>query len=76
MKDVKMAVLKSCLCCSLLTGSILTGITTTVLYLMSFALELWWIVDAGRVSKYKDPGDLKEYRLPIPAYVLALAYFR
>jgi len=70
-----MATLKSCLCCSLLTGSILTGITTTVLYLMSFALELWWIVDAGRNSNYKDPGDLKEYRLPIPAYVLALAYF-
>ena len=43
---------------------------------MSFALELWWIVDAGRISKYQDPGDLKEYRLPIPAYVLALAYFR
>ena len=71
-----MATLNSCLCCSLLTGSILTGITSTVLYLMSFALELWWIIDSGRMSEYQDPGDLKEYRLPIPAYILALAYFR
>lgn len=57
-----MAVLTSCLCCSLLTGSIFIGITSMVLYLMSFGLELWWIVEA-------------EVRLPIPAYLLALTYF-
>ena len=72
--SINMAVLNSCLCCSLLTGSILTGITSTVLYLMSFALELWWIVDAGGISNHRE--DVKEYRLPIPAYVLALSYFR
>lgn len=32
------------------------------LYLMSFGLELWWIIEA-------------EVRLPIPAYLLALTYF-
>lgn len=32
-----------------------------LLYLMSFGLELWWIIEA-------------EVRLPIPAYLLALSY--
>ena len=71
-----MAVLNSCMCCSLLTGSILTGVTSTVLYLMSFGLELWWIVDAGGASNEKQLNDIIEQRLPIPAYVLALSYFR
>jgi len=33
-----------------------------VLYLMSFGIELWWIIEA-------------EVRLPIPAYLLALSFF-
>lgn len=33
-----------------------------VLYLMSFGIELWWIIEV-------------EVRLPIPAYLLALSYF-
>jgi len=57
-----MALLSSCLCCSLLTASIFFGITSMVLYLMSFGIELWWIIEA-------------EVRLPIPAYLLALSFF-
>merc|ERR1712051_362405 len=57
-----MALLSTCLCCSLLTASIFFGITSMVLYLMSFGIELWWIIEA-------------EVRLPIPAYLLALSFF-
>jgi len=61
-KNIKMALLSTCLCCSLLTASIFFGITSMVLYLMSFGIELWWIIEA-------------EVRLPIPAYLLALSFF-
>ncbi|TRY73361.1 hypothetical protein TCAL_06017 [Tigriopus californicus] len=54
--------ISSCICCSLLTGCIFTGIVTMFLYLAAFVIEVWWIIEA-------------EVQLPIPAYLLTLIYF-
>jgi len=56
-----MAGLTSCLCCSLLTGSIMIGIISTFLYGLAFALELWLIVEA-------------DVSLSVPAYILTIGY--
>jgi len=56
-----MVLVQSCLCCSLLTGSVLAGILSTFLYSVAFFIQLWWIVEA------KVP-------LSLPAYTLATAY--
>ena len=41
-----MALVSSCLCCSLLTASIMAGLTSAFLYITAFSLEMWWIVEA------------------------------
>lgn len=58
---MKMVLVQSCLCCSLLTGSVLAGIMSTFLYSVAFSIQLWWIVEA------KVP-------LSLPAYSLATGY--
>lgn len=55
-----MAVLEWC-CCSLLSTAISLGFTSAFLYGVSFAIELWWIIEA-------------EVSLSVPAYVLAASY--
>ncbi|XP_071440965.1 uncharacterized protein Rcd6 isoform X2 [Hetaerina americana] len=57
-----MALLKSCLCCSLLTGSFISGVYGVVVYVVAFAIELSWIIEA-------------EVTLPVPAFVLCVGYF-
>jgi len=56
-----MAFLTSCICCSLLTGSIMIGVISTCLYLLSSALELWMILETSTT-------------MPIPSYILAIGY--
>ncbi|XP_023347542.1 uncharacterized protein LOC111716337 [Eurytemora carolleeae] len=57
-----MALVSSCICCSLLTAAIMSGIISTFMYALIFCLEVWWIIDA-KVS------------LSVPAYILACGYF-
>ena len=56
-----MAFLTSCLCCSLLSGSIFIGIVATFLYGIAFAVELWMIVET-------------DVSLSVPAYILTIGY--
>ncbi|XP_046383043.1 uncharacterized protein LOC124153744 isoform X2 [Ischnura elegans] len=57
-----MALLRSCVCCSLLTGSFISGVYAVVVYVVAFAIELSWIIEA-------------EVTLPVPAFVLCVGYF-
>uniref|UniRef100_T1J048 Uncharacterized protein n=1 Tax=Strigamia maritima TaxID=126957 RepID=T1J048_STRMM len=57
-----MAWLESCMCFDLFTASIVVGLVTVVIYLVAFAVELWWIIDSNA-------------SLPIPAYILCVGYF-
>lgn len=57
-----MAILETCLCCSLLVASAVAGIYALVAYVVAFTIELWWILEA-------------EVTLPAPAYVLCAGYF-
>ena len=56
-----MAFLSSCLCCSLLTGSIIIAIMATVLYGIAFAVELYMIIET-------------DVSLSVPAYILTIGY--
>ncbi|XP_047477936.1 uncharacterized protein LOC125031305 isoform X1 [Penaeus chinensis] len=67
-----MAVLKSCLCCSLLLGSIIGGVYATVVYLTAFIIMLWWILEAEAGGVQEE--ELKGVPIPIPAYLLCLGY--
>ncbi|CAG0913467.1 unnamed protein product [Notodromas monacha] len=58
---VKMALLTSCCCFSLLVGAIASGVYATLMYLVAFGMELWWLIEA-------------EDGLPAPAYFLCLGY--
>ncbi|XP_069684896.1 uncharacterized protein Rcd6 [Periplaneta americana] len=57
-----MAILETCLCCSLLVASAVAGIYALIAYVVAFTIELWWILEA-------------EVTLPAPAYVLCAGYF-
>nr|XP_027215455.1 uncharacterized protein LOC113808267 isoform X1 [Penaeus vannamei] len=67
-----MAVLKSCLCCSLLVGSIIGGVYATVVYLTAFVITLWWILEAEAGGG--QDAEVKDIPIPIPAYLLCLGY--
>ncbi|XP_063602841.1 uncharacterized protein LOC134778829 isoform X2 [Penaeus indicus] len=67
-----MAVLKSCLCCSLLLGSIIGGVYATVVYLTAFIIMLWWILEAEAGGGQEE--ELQGVPIPIPAYLLCLGY--
>ena len=56
-----MAFLSSCLCCSLLTGSIIIGIMATLLYAVAFGVELYMIIET-------------DVSLSVPAYILTIGY--
>ena len=56
-----MAVLTTCLCCSLLTGSLTIAIMSTFLYGLAFAMELWMLVET-------------DVSLSVPAYILTIGY--
>ena len=56
-----MAFMRSCLCCSLLTGSIMIGIVSAFLYGVAFAVELWMILET-------------DVSLSVPAYILTIGY--
>ena len=57
----RMAFMRSCLCCSLLTGSIMIGIVSAFLYGVAFAVELWMILET-------------DVSLSVPAYILTIGY--
>ncbi|XP_067000823.2 uncharacterized protein Rcd6 [Anabrus simplex] len=57
-----MALLESCLCCSLLVASAIAGVYAVVAYVVAFTIELWWILEAKAT-------------LPAPAYLLCAGYF-
>ncbi|XP_034235042.1 uncharacterized protein LOC117641656 [Thrips palmi] len=57
-----MALLDSCLCCSLMVASFVIGVYALVAYVIAFAVELWWIVES-------------EGGLPAPAHLLCAGYF-
>ena len=56
-----MAFMNSCLCCSLLSGSIIIGIAAAFLYGVAFAIELWMILET-------------DVSLSVPAYILTIGY--
>lgn len=56
-----MAFMNSCLCCSLLSGSIIIGIAAAFLYGVAFAIELWMIIET-------------DVSLSVPAYILTIGY--
>ena len=56
-----MALLHSCLCCSLLTASLTIAIMSAFLYGLAFALELWMLVET-------------DVSLSVPAYILTIGY--
>ena len=56
-----MAVLHSCLCCSLLTASLTIAIMSAFLYGLAFALELYMLVETST-------------SLSVPAYILTIGY--
>nr|XP_045608764.1 uncharacterized protein LOC123764735 [Procambarus clarkii] len=69
-----MALLSSCLCCSLLLGSIIGGVYTAMVYLVAFIISVWWIVEAevsGGSVKEREAGVPP---IPAPAYLLSLGY--
>ncbi|XP_064105731.1 uncharacterized protein LOC135215185 isoform X2 [Macrobrachium nipponense] len=69
-----MAILSSCLCCSLLLGSIIAGVYVTIVYLAAFIVSVWWIVEAeGNAAA--DEEHTGTVPIPIPAYLLSLGYF-
>jgi hypothetical protein len=45
-----MALLTTCLCCSLLSAAIMAGVLASFLYSVAFALELWWIIEAKGIK--------------------------
>lgn len=57
-----MALVDSCLCCSLMVASFVMGVYALVAYVIAFTVELWWIVET-------DGG------LPAPAHLLCAGYF-
>ncbi|KAJ1520871.1 hypothetical protein ONE63_003956 [Megalurothrips usitatus] len=57
-----MALLDSCLCCSLTVASFVIGVYALVAYVIAFTVELWWIVES-------------EGGLPAPAHLLCAGYF-
>ncbi|XP_068232330.1 uncharacterized protein [Palaemon carinicauda] len=68
-----MALLSSCLCCSLLLGSIIAGVYVTIVYLAAFIVSVWWIVEAeGGV--YDEEHHTSSVPIPVPAYLLSLGY--
>ena len=56
-----MALLHSCLCCSLLTASLTIAIMSAFLYGLAFAMELWMLVETST-------------SLSVPAYILTIGY--
>ncbi|XP_042220480.1 uncharacterized protein LOC121865212 [Homarus americanus] len=72
-----MAVLSSCLCCSLLLGTIIAGVFTTMVYLAAFILSLWWIVEAEASGSTEGSGGMVNGStppIPVPAYLLCFGY--
>ncbi|KAK7073236.1 hypothetical protein SK128_004247 [Halocaridina rubra] len=67
-----MAIFSSCLCCSLLIGSIIAGVYATMVYMSAFVVGIWWIVEAEAGVDFEEtPGVIP---IPIPAYLLCLGY--
>ncbi|KAF2354863.1 hypothetical protein FHG87_014382 [Trinorchestia longiramus] len=60
-----MPVLEACCCCDLLTGSIVAGVYTIVVYCLAFSLSVWWLLDE---TMYRSEHTSSSGR--IPGYVL------
>ncbi|XP_076028629.1 reduction in Cnn dots 6 [Oratosquilla oratoria] len=67
-----MALLNSCICCSLLMGSIICGVYSAIVYGIAVILTLYWIIKDK--MKEEEVVDVRG-TIPLPAFFLAAGYF-